>query len=242
MISKNQISFVKSLSDKKFRLKYGCFAAEGNKICNEVLNSDWQVEQVYATEQFIDKYKPENISKIEIVTDIEMQRISQLSTPTDAIVIIKIPEISEPNFNTNNWTLALDGVQDPGNFGTIIRTAEWFGIQQIFASNDCADLYNPKTIQATMGSFLRTKIYYTDLKKLIEQQHFKTIAGAVMNGKNIAHEKLATTGLMILGNEGKGISSEILSLINTPITIAAKGKAESLNVAVAAGIICNYIS
>jgi TrmH family RNA methyltransferase len=241
MISKNQISFVKSLSDKKFRLKYGCFIAEGNKICTEVLNSDWQVEQVYATELFCKQNKSTNISKIQIVTDAEIKRLSSLLAPTDAIAVVKIPSSTTPNFTLSKWSLALDGVQDPGNFGTIIRTAEWFGIQQIFASMDCADLYNSKTIQATMGSFLRTPIFYTDLKKLIELQNFKTIAGAVMNGKNIAHEKLPASGLMILGNEGKGISSPILSSINTPVTIAAKGKAESLNVAVAAGIICNYI-
>ncbi|MFM2226273.1 MAG: hypothetical protein RJA07_2475 [Bacteroidota bacterium] len=242
-ISKNQISFLKSLTDKKFRLKYESFVAEGNKICEEVLNSNWEIEQVYATIFFIERYNFKyDKSKIHIVTKNEIERISNLFSPTEVIVIAKIPTPTLPQFDTTKWSLALDGIQDPGNFGTIIRTADWFGISEIFASHDCADFYNSKTIQATMGSFLRVKVHYCNLNELIQQNHFKTIAGAVMNGKNIFTETISTSGLMILGNEGRGISETILPLINQPLTIPSKGNAESLNVAVAAGIICSQIT
>ncbi|MEN9522129.1 MAG: hypothetical protein RL065_506 [Bacteroidota bacterium] len=242
-ISKNQISFLKSLSDKKFRLKYGCFVAEGNKICTEILNSNWEIEQVYATTLFVERYQFKyDKSKIQIITKNEIERVSNLFAPTDVLIIVKIPAASQPKFDAKKWSLALDGIQDPGNFGTIVRTADWFGIDEIFASTDCADIYNSKVIQATMGSFLRINIHYCDLNELIQQNHFKTIAGAVMNGKNIFSEIIPSTGLIILGNEGKGISENILPLINQPLTIPSKGNAESLNVAVAAGIICSRIS
>lgn len=241
-ISKNQISFLKSLSDKKFRLKYGCFVAEGNKLCTEVLNSNWQIEQVYATNEYLERFQFKyDKSKIQVVNKNEIERVSNLFAPTDVIVIAKTKEETKPELRTDKWALALDGIQDPGNFGTIIRTADWFGITEIFASNDCVDFYNSKVIQATMGSFLRVNVHYCNLEEFIQQNHYKTVAGAVMNGKNIFNESLAKSGLMIVGNEGKGISENVLKLINLPLTIPAKGNAESLNVAVATGIICSKI-
>ncbi len=242
MISKNQISFIRSLSDKKQRLKYACFVAEGNKIAIEILNSNWAIEQVYATQQFVDANTFRfDKSKINVVTKEEIERISHLQAPTDVVIVLKIPTHNHAEISTNGWSLALDGIQDPGNFGTIIRTADWFGIKQIFASPDCADLYNSKTIQATMGSFLRMKVQVIDLEKLIAENKFEQIAVAVMNGENISKVAFAKNGLMILGSEGKGVSKSIIEKATHPVTITGKGTAESLNVAVAAGIICSRL-
>ena len=242
MISKNQISYVKSLAEKKFRVKYGCFAAEGNKIAVEILNSNWAIEHVFATIEFVERNQFQfDKSKINIVSKMDIDRISNLFSPTDAIVIAKMPEPQKPDFTATSWSLGLDTIQDPGNLGTIIRTADWFGIHQIFASPECVDLFNSKTIQSSMGSFLRVKVIECDLEKLIAENHFSQIAGAVLNGKNIFETNFQKSGLMILGNEGKGIRESLLNKINLPITIPAKGKAESLNVAVAAGIVSSVL-
>ncbi len=242
MISKSKISYIKSLANKKLRLKYGCFVAEGNKIAIEILNSNWAIEQVYATQKFVDEHQFEfNKNKIEIITNEEIERISNLQAPTDVIIVMKIPSANKIIINNHGWSIALDGIQDPGNYGTIIRTADWFGIQQIFTSPDCADLFNSKTIQATMGSFLRMKVDVVDLEKLITENKFDQIAVAVMNGENIVKTTFTKNGLLVLGSEGKGVSQKIIDKATHLVTIAGKGKAESLNVAVAAGIICSRL-
>ena len=242
MISKSKISYIKSLASKKSRLKYGCFVAEGNKIAIEILNNNWAIEQIYATQQFVDENQFRfDKNKIEIITKDDIDRISSLQAPTDVIIILKIPTTKKTEIAKHSWSLALDGIQDPGNFGTIIRTADWFGITQIFASAECADLYNSKTIQATMGSFLRTTIQYVDLENLIAENKFEQIAVAVMNGKKLEETNFAKSGLLILGSEGKGVAKNIISKATHPITIAGKGHTESLNVAVAAGIICSQL-
>jgi RNA methyltransferase, TrmH family len=242
MISKNQISFVRSLQQKKYRLKYGCFVAEGNKIVVELLNSNWAVEQIFATNFFIEKFKIDvKKNNINIVSKIEIEKISGLFSPTDAIAIVKIPTAKIPDFNTVSWSLALDDIQDPGNLGTIIRTADWFGVKQIFLSENCVDVYNSKTIQASMGSFLRVNFFETNLSALIEEKKFKQIAVAVMDGQNIFNTTFEKSGLMIVGNEGNGVSEKIISMADLKITIPKIGQAESLNVAVAAGIVCSCI-
>ena len=242
MISKSKISYIKSLANKKLRLKYGCFVAEGNKIAIEILNSNWAIEQVYATQKFVDEHQFEfNKNKIEIITNEEIERISNLQAPTDVIIVMKIPSANKIIINNHGWSIALDGIQDPGNYGTIIRTADWIGIQQIFTSPDCADLFNSKTIQATMGSFLRMKVDVVDLEKLITENKFDQIAVAVMNGENIVKTTFTKNGLLVLGSEGKGVSQKIIDKATHLVTIAGKGKAESLNVAVAAGIICSRL-
>ena len=234
---------MRSLADKKFRLKYNCFVAEGNKIAVEILNSNWAVEQVFATNDFVEKniFKFDK-NKITIASTVEIERLSQLSTPTNAIVVAKMPPKNLPDFNLQNWSLALDNIQDPGNLGSIIRTADWFGISQIFLSAECADVFNPKTIQSSMGSFLRVQTISMDLEELLNQNKFAQTCAAVMVGQNIFTTTFEKSGLMILGNEGKGVSKNLLEKINLPITILGKGNAESLNVAVAAGIICSVVA
>jgi len=172
-----------------------------------------------------------------------MAKLSFLSTPTDVLALIQIP--AWPELNTGllrkKFTLVLDGVQDPGNMGTIIRTADWFGIENIICSEDSVDVYNPKVVQATMGSLARVNVYYMQLPKIIPQLKLP-VFGTLLNGQNIYDTDFGTEGLLVMGNEGNGISTDIQKLIDKPVTIPKLGKAESLNVAIATAIFCAELS
>lgn len=237
MLSKTKIKYIQSLGHKKFRDEEGLFLAEGPKIVKELINETPElVQSVYCLDSWVSENEnlPAGIEQ-NLVTEAELGRISQLSTPNEVLAVVK--KISSNSIDTKNKiTIALDTIQDPGNMGTIIRTADWFGINQVVCSYDSADIYNPKVVQSTMGSIIRVKVIYVDLREWIQEHNVKTYAAA-LNGADISTIKNLKEGIIIIGNESKGIHPDILQIVNEKITIAKKGKAESLNAAVAVGII-----
>ena len=243
MISKSQISFIKSLHQKKIRKEQGLFIVEGLKSIQEFINSEYVVDSVYCTENLMPKL--DNLSrKIKPVgiTESELSRISALSTPQAILAVVQIPQQTDLNIKKldGSFILALDGVQDPGNLGTIIRTADWFGLNTILCSKDTAEVYNPKVVQASMGSLSRVNIIYTDLGDVFSKINIP-VYGAVLNGKSIYETDFGQEGIILLGNEGNGISEDLIEKINYPITIPRYGKAESLNVAISASIFCSEL-
>lgn len=244
MLSKSQIRFVVSLQQKKFRKQHGSFVVEGAKSVLEFVHSDYQVQQVLAVAESLAKmYKiPENIKLIEIEEE-ELKKISCLKTPQGVLAIVKIP-------NPDGWTtealrgtftLVLDDVQDPGNLGTIIRTADWFGFRRVICSKGSVDAYNPKTVQASMGSLSRLRVEYLDLPTLLEDSGLP-VFGAVLDGQPIYQTDFGREGLIILSNEGSGISPAVAAHIRYPVTIPRQGDAESLNVAISAALFCSEIT
>lgn len=251
MLSKSQLSFVNSLHLKKFRKQHNLFIVEGYKSISEFIASDYVLYQLF--------HVPEVASKVAIftrktkhfeVSSSELGKISTLKNPSGALALFEIPmqvEIKAKELE-GNFSLVLDHVQDPGNLGTIIRTADWFGIKHIICSVDTADCYNPKVIQATMGSLARVTLQYTDLAQWLSTTKIKTY-GALLNGTSLYDSDLSLKndfskkreGIVIMGNEGQGIRSEILPFIDEAITIPNFGEAESLNVAIATALICSEI-
>ncbi len=244
MLSKSQIGFIKSLHQKKYRKENGIFIIEGIKSIAEFIHSSYQVHSIYYLAQYQSLLPelPANIKLFE-VNSAELDKISTLQTPQGILALVHLPK--NPVLDTkqlkNNFSLVLDGIQDPGNLGTIIRTADWFGFKQIICALNTVEVYNPKTVQATMGSLSRMDIYYQDLAPLLSAAQVP-VFGAVLNGKSMYDVDWGTEGLVILGNEGQGISPEIMELITVPVTIPRIGGAESLNVAVCAAILCADIS
>ena len=243
MISKSQISFVKSLQQKKIRKEHGLFIVEGLKSVSEFIQSDYIVDTIFYTSNVISKLGKlsHNIKAIEIST-LDLTKISALTSPQQTLALVKIPAAREltPKLLKGSFTIALDGIQDPGNLGTIIRTADWFGVALLICSENTVDGYNSKVVQATMGSWSRVHIAYTNLDKFLEDIDIP-IFGAVMHGQSIYKTDFGKEGILILGNEGNGISPEIIRRIKYPVTIPRFGKAESLNVAVSASIFCSEI-
>ena len=250
MLSKNQIKFVNLLKQKKYIQEHNLFIAEGTKIVTELLNSKIQVKQIYGTSDFfrnvtIDK----QIERFEI-KETELDRISALTTPNGVLAVCEIP-VPELDINTlkDKLTLVLDDIKDPGNLGTIIRIADWFGIESIICSNETAYAFNPKVIQATMGSIARIKLYYTDLTEFfkVQSSKFKVQSfGALLEGESIYTKQLSSEGFIVIGNESKGISENVLPFITDKINIpsfshykSGGGEAESLNAAIATSIICS---
>jgi TrmH family RNA methyltransferase len=244
MLSKSQISFIKSLHQKKYRKENGIFIIEGIKSLLEFIPSNYQLHSIY----YLAEYKsllPTLASNIKLfeVNNAELDKISTLQAPQGILALVRQPLATPLNTEVlkNCYSLVLDGVQDPGNLGTIIRTADWFGFKNIICSLNTADIYNPKTIQATMGSLPRVNIYYEDLALVLPQVEVP-VYGALLSGVSIYQTPFGTEGLLILGNEGQGISGEVITFIQHPVTIPRIGKAESLNVAISAGIFCSEIS
>lgn len=245
MVSKSQISFLKSLQQKKHRKEHGLFLVEGLKSVTDFLQSnDYTIETIYHTPQSVSKMlKVSGNIKFQEVSPADLEKISSLNTPQEVIALVKIPEHAALKVQqlSGKFTLVLDGIQDPGNLGTIIRTADWFGIADIICTEDTVDVYNSKVVQATMGSLSRIKVYYANMLLLLPQIKVP-VFGAMLNGENIYQTDFGKEGLIVLGNEGNGIRAEIQQLIHKNITIPQLGKAESLNVAMAAAIFCNEIS
>ncbi|MET3113779.1 TrmH family RNA methyltransferase [Pedobacter sp. CG_S7] len=244
MLSKSQIGFIKSLHQKKYRKENGIFIIEGIKSIIEFIPSAYQLHSIY----YLAEYKsllpnlPSNIKLFEI-NNAELDKISTLHTPQGILALVHIPKKGVFNLADlkNNFTLVLDGVQDPGNLGTIIRTADWFGFKNVICSLNTVEIYNPKTIQATMGSLCRVNIYEHDLPEWLMDLEIP-IFGALLEGECSYTVDWGKEGVLILGNEGQGISAEVLKLIQHPVTIPRIGSAESLNVAISAGILCSEIS
>lgn len=244
MLSKAQISLITSLQHKKFRTKHGLFIVEGIKSVTEFVHSSYKVQKIFATDQACAKLGkiPQSIKPIEL-SESDFNKISGLKNPQGALALVEIPESQQLSIDAlrDRHSLVLDDIQDPGNLGTIIRTAEWFGITHIICSKGTVDAYNPKVVQATMGSLARVALYYTDIKELILQHNIPTF-GALLEGKSIYDIDFGTAGLIIMGNEGNGIHPDILPSIHTAVTIPRIGQAESLNVAVATTIFCSEIA
>jgi len=218
---------------KKNRDELGLFLVEGEKMVGEALSEYPEIiDYVYATAQF---QLPTFSKEIELITEDELVQISSLKTPNKALAILRKPKTSAPTL-TSGLILVLDGVQDPGNMGTILRTADWFGVKTIVCSEDTADIFNPKVIQASMGSVLRMNVVYTTLETFLSTCDLP-IYGALLEGESVYRTSLKKTGVLVMGNEGKGIRPSIRAFINTPIHIPGFGKAESLNVAVATGVL-----
>jgi RNA methyltransferase, TrmH family len=242
MISKNKIKSIRSLEHKKNRQREGVFIAEGPKVVGDLLKIA-EVKEILATKEWMEK-NPLSERTTE-VNEAELTKISFLQHPQQVVAVFKIPQhVTDISIINTSLCLALDGVQDPGNMGTIIRIADWFGIKDIFCSQDTTDAYNPKVIQATMGSIARVRIHYIPLKDVISSLPVNTLVfGTFLDGKNLYSEKLSDSGLIVMGNEGNGISKEIGKLINSRLLIPnfppERETADSLNVAVATAIICS---
>ncbi|XHR92934.1 TrmH family RNA methyltransferase [Mucilaginibacter sp. UC70_90] len=243
MLSKSQISLLKSLQHKKFRKEHGLFLVEGYKSVVEFVNAAYQVDAIYHTSEIAPKMM--NLSRkinFQEISLTDLEKISSLKTPQEVIGLIKIPKWPRLNYNLlkNKFSLVLDGVQDPGNMGTIIRTADWFGITDIICSDDTVDVYNPKVVQATMGSLARVNVHYGDLTTILPEIKLP-LFGAMLDGENIYSTNFGHEGLLAMGNEGNGLRPEIQQLINKKVTIPRVGYAESLNVAIATAILCSEI-
>ena len=245
MISKAQIKLIKSLNYKKYRKKNNLFIAEGVKIINELILSEYKICTIYATIEWIEEnityIKETEKEKIQEVSNSELKSISSLTTPNNVIALVYIPGHHEGKIGQNVLiTIALDGIRDPGNLGTIIRIADWYKIDNIICSPDCADIYNPKVVQASMGSIFHTKIIYRDLKDYLTNTNTE-IYGGYVDGKNIHQLKFKEPLILVIGNEATGISDNLAEIIGNKICIPGYGKAESLNAAVATGIILDKI-
>lgn len=237
MVSKNQLKLIKSLHQKKYRNKHQLFFVEGIKTVNELLKSNAQPHLITATAALQDTIAFDAITEI---TDQELKSISALHTPSGVLGVFKIPSPEILDFQ--DWVLALDAVKDPGNLGTIIRLCDWFGITQLVCSEGTVDCYNPKVLQATMGSIARVNIHYTDLGSLLKEQNLP-VYGAFMDGNRIYQEAFPKKGVLVLGNEANGISTEIEQLVSTKIGIPQFGTqaVESLNVATATAILLSEL-
>ncbi len=234
MLSKNQIKLITSLQQKKYRKQQQLFFAEGIKVIQELLNSNFELEHLFVTDAVFPTV-PKN--KISIITDAELKKISALTTANNCLALFKIS--AEAPIDENGLIVALDDVRDPGNLGTILRLCDWFGITQVVCSLETVDIYNPKVVQATMGSITRVNVVYTDLADFIKGTKLP-VFGTFMDGANIYKSKLPNEGVIVMGNEANGISSEIENLAKNRISIPRFGdlqQTESLNVATATAII-----
>jgi RNA methyltransferase, TrmH family len=241
MFNKTHTKYIQSLHHKKFRDENGVFIAEGPKVVTELLQSrEFVCRQIFATNNWLNEngkmlQQHAGIEVIEI-KDFELEKISLLTTPNNVLAVFTKKNQLIPTNCKDKITLVLDTLQDPGNLGTIIRTADWFGIENIICTTTCADMYNPKVVQSTMGSLARVNIVYTNVEEWLSNTPIKKYAAA-LQGKNIKSIKKVEEAIIIIGNEGKGISNGILQFVDEKITIPKTGEAESLNAAVATGII-----
>jgi TrmH family RNA methyltransferase len=243
LLSHNQTKLLTALRVKKYRQKYRKFTVEGEKMAAELLAQRrvavsavfglerWAAENAALIEPFLEKFNP--------VSESELKKISSLTTPNKVLVVAEMPNESfSPEILQTDFCFYLDGIQDPGNLGTILRTADWFGIPAVFCSPDSADAFSPKVVQASMGAFLRVKIWEIPFEKILENAPNLPVWGAVLEGKNIFEAKLPPNGLLVVGNEGRGVSPEVERRLTHRLSIPRhpNGGAESLNAAVAAGI------
>lgn len=243
MLTKSKLKYIQSLGHKKPRDEAGVFIAEGPKLLNELLETAPEtVLEVFALKEWIDEHK-KILTKntVEVITEKELERISGLATPNNVVAIVKKMNTTGPVSAKGKVTLVLDTIQDPGNLGTIIRTADWFGVTQIVCSANCADLYNSKVVQATIGSIIRVKVFYEDIHKWLSQQQEVPIYAAMLEGEDMTSLKKVKEGIILIGNESRGISDELINLATVKVTISGKGSAESLNAAVATGILLSQL-
>lgn len=244
MLSKSTIKYINSLRIKKYRNEKGLFIAEGARLIDDLLNSSLEVVELYHIPEWKINRPIYSISEIKVSED-DMKKISGLDSSTPVLAVVKIPDIQlSTNLLEGGLSLAMDDIQDPGNMGTIIRLADWFGIDFIICSNGTVDVFSPKVVQASMGAISRVKVIYCDLQKtLSEYNKLIPIYGTFMGGSNIYNEKLVSKAIVVMGNEGNGISPDIekhiTDRIHIPCFATNRSTVESLNVAVATSIVCS---
>jgi len=269
LISRSQVKYIQSLGHKKFRDEEGVFIAEGPKIVGELLCvPGMRCRQIYALKKWISSQDDRgaaaypnaaalapnaalvpNVARVPVVARVpiqevgeaDLERCSALSTPNQVVALFEKPSFPPPEFN-KGITVVLDGIQDPGNLGTIVRTADWFGIATVLCSADSADVFNAKAIQSTMGSIGRVQVLYSDPVAMIRRYPELPVYAAVLGGKSLYDTVRPGRGWIVIGNESKGIGSELLELATDRITIPGTGRAESLNAAVATGIILSHLA
>ncbi len=241
MLSKNTVKFIKTLHQKKYRNLEQKFFVEGGKSVLEVLNSDFEVELLLVTDSFFEsnqKILKNSRSEILNVTQKQLESVGQFQSNDSALAVVKMRTNQYFDNPQEDLVIALDDVRDPGNLGTIIRIADWYGIEHLLFSEQTAEFYNPKVIQASMGSFTRVKFYYGDLKNVFKKWNCP-VYGAFLNGGNIHEMTKPEKGILLMGNESKGISDELELFVTNKLTIPGYGNAESLNVAIATAILCD---
>ena len=234
MLSKSQSKLITSLYQKKYRNKHQLFIVEGIKTVNEFLNSDFSLHSLFCTSNFSHQLSNH---QVEIVSDTELKKISSLKNPNEVLALFQISEIKP--IDTSSFTVVLDGINDPGNLGTIIRLCDWFGVTQLVCSKDTVDCFNPKVVQATMGSLTRINIQYIDIIEFLSKADLP-IYTAMMDGENVYKKTLEKEAVLVMGNEANGISDDVLKLITQKISIPRFGdlqQTESLNVATATAIL-----
>jgi len=230
-----QIKHLASLRMSKYRQKYGQFVVEGRKQMEEVFHSGWEIEGIWGTPAFAERFSP--AYNFEWMTEEENKKCSGFDTPPGIMALVRMPKMKELDL-LEPFVLALDGISDPGNMGTIIRLADWYGLKQILASEDCVDVYNAKCLSATMGSFLRVEVVYS---KLHPAAAGRRVYGAFLDGTSVHGLKLESPSMLIIGSESHGIRPEAESLVTEKITIPGKGHAESLNAGIATAILLDNL-
>lgn len=240
MLSKAKIKFVKSLQIKKYRKQEQCFVVEGAKSVQELLSSDFEVVMVLGTRDFLDqKILPNNVDVVEVLGK-ELEGLGEFQSNETTLAVARIKANTSIHIHPGEFALVLDDIRDPGNLGTIIRTADWYGIQKIIASLETADFYSSKVVASTMGSFARVKVFYTELAAYLGGQQHR-LFGAFLDGMDVHRVDFGDGGLILIGNESRGISPELEGFVTDRITIPRYGQAESLNAAIATGIICDSV-
>lgn len=244
MISKAQIGLVKSLDQKKYRNQNKVFFVEGIKLVNELLISEFKLHSLFAVSEWLEtnvELSAKFSNKINLITDKELKIISCLTTPNQVLALFMIPDKEEFDFKSTDIILCLEAIRDPGNLGTIIRIADWYGLKTVVCSNDCVDVYNPKVVQATMGSIARVKVEYVDLKSFLANLDGVHTYATTLSGNNIHSTKFNFPAAVIIGNESQGLSNDIAEICMNRIAIPKYGEAESLNAGMATSIILDKI-
>ncbi|WP_046369875.1 TrmH family RNA methyltransferase [Flavihumibacter petaseus] len=240
MITKNQVKYIQSLSQKKLRDSEKLFVAEGPKVVGELLAmSSLQCTAIYGTQEWFDTQQPLAVTESQVIEAGELERISFLTTPNQVLALFRQPVWNHP---PGNWQLLLDGIQDPGNLGTIIRIADWFGVYSIICSRDTADCFAPKVVQSTMASIGRVAVEYADLREYIAANAGRNYYAATLDGIPLTGVNPRLPATLVIGNESKGIRPEVLEGIQHQVTIPRAGEAESLNAAVATGILLSHLT
>lgn len=244
MLSNAQSKYIRSLSQQKYRKQYRVFPAEGDKIAREWLASDIEVHMIVATAPWLEKnarlVSRHPSAEVCTVTDGELERVSTLQTPNQVLLVVSMPE-AKNHLPTQGWCIATQQMQDPGNMGTIIRIADWFGIGHVVASPDSVDFYNPKVVQAAMGGHLRVQLHTVELQTFFRQTELPILA-ATIDGESIYSVDNPGEGIILIGNESKGLPADLLQYATQLVTIPKKGGAESLNAAVSAGILAAFFA
>lgn len=240
-LSKNKLKYIRSLKEKKFRTEYGTFVAEGNKMVSDLLPC-MKCQLLVATPDFLNTLDVRDVEEVIEITESQLAQASFLQNPQQVLAVFYQPQYSAETDLSNQLIIALDGIQDPGNLGTIIRLADWYGIGHIFCSHDTADVYNPKVVQATMGALARVRVHYVDLIAFLNENKQIPIYGTLLDGENMYEQEITSNGIIVMGNEGKGIRPEVERLVTKKLYIpnypSGNPTSESLNVAIATAIIC----